>query len=87
MKTYKINEDKLKSYIWDKWKNFECTCCKVNNWHIWDEVYELRAFRWGNMHVWWVPIVPIIPITCNNCWNTIFINAIVSQLLDNNQDG
>jgi len=82
MSNYKIDTDKLKEFIWKKWKNFSCTCCKENNWNISNEAYELRAFRW-DMIVWGIPIVPIIPITCNNCWNTIFINAVISKILDN----
>lgn len=84
MSDYKIDINKVQKFIWNKWKNFQCTCCNENNWHISDEAYELRAFRWGNMVVWWVPIIPVVPVTCNNCGNTIFINAVVSKIIDNN---
>ena len=27
-------------------------------------------------------IVPVIPVTCSKCGNTVFINAIVANLLE-----
>lgn len=85
MEEFKINTDSLRESFSKKWKNFKCNCCEQNDWNIADEIYELRAFRWWNIIIWKIPIIPIIPVTCNNCWNTIFINAIVLKLIDNSK--
>jgi len=80
---HKINREKLLDFLNSKWKNNLCACCGQNNWHVWDEAYELRAFRWGNMVIWGAPIIPVVPIICNNCGNTLFVNAIMSWVIEN----
>lgn len=85
-KDYRIDQTKLLNFINQKRRNNICSCCWQNNRHVWIEAYELRAFRWGNMIVWWIPIIPLVPITCNNCWNTILVNAMVARLFDNKKD-
>ena len=43
---------------------------------------ELREFHGGDFVLGGSPIVPLAVLTCNNCGNTILINALVVGLLD-----
>ena len=74
----KINSEKVLNHLKDKWKGKPCPLCGVGNWNISDSVYELREFHDGNLVLGSGPIMPIVPVTCSNCGNTIMVNALLS---------
>lgn len=79
----KINGQELINYLNDKWHGARCPLCGEGNWSVTDKVFELREFNDGNF-VLGGPnsaITPVIPVTCANCGNTVFINALVTGLL------
>ena len=79
----KINGQELINYLNDKWHGVRCPLCGAGNWSVTDKVFELREFNDGNF-VLGGPngaITPVIPVTCANCGNTVFINALVTGLL------
>lgn len=46
------------------------------------QIFELREFNDGNFVLG--PnsaITPVIPVTCSNCGNTVFVNALIAGLL------
>lgn len=65
----------------DKWQDRPCPMCNNRKWSVQNKVFELREFRGGSLVLGGTPIVPIIPITCENCGNTILINAIKSGIV------
>lgn len=67
-------------FLNDKWKSNTCPYCGKQEWNVTESVFELREFNEGNLNVGG-PITPVIPITCQNCGNTVFINALTSGLL------
>jgi hypothetical protein len=56
--------------------------CGTGNWNVSDSIFELREYNQGNLVVGGGPIIPIIPITCDNCGNTVFVNAILAGLIE-----
>lgn len=59
--------------------------CQSGNWSVSSEVFELREFNGGNLVISGnSSIIPIIPITCSNCGNIIYINAILAGIIGNN---
>lgn len=44
-----------------------------------DTLFELRQFNEGSMVIGG-PLIPVIPISCGNCGNTVMINAIAAGL-------
>lgn len=82
----KLNTDqlgKLNSFIKENWKPpATCNVCKSNNWNIADSVYELREFHGGGLVVGGGGggIVPLCPVTCNTCGNTVLINPLVAGI-------
>lgn len=78
----KINSEKFLNHLKEKWKGQSCPLCGVGNWNVSDSVYELREFHDGNLVIGSGPIVPIVPVTCSNCGNTIMVNALLSGAVE-----
>ena len=81
----KVDSEKLVSHLKEKWKGQNCTMCKTGNWTVSDTIFEIREYNDGNLILGAGPLVPIVPITCDNCGNTLFINAIKAGLVDPNK--
>lgn len=70
-------------FINSKWTNRICPMCGCREWSATEKVFELREFNDGNI-VLGGPnnaITPVIPVTCKDCGNTVFINALTTGLL------
>jgi len=84
-----IESKKLIDHLTNKWVDNKCPLCATNRWNISDKIYELREYNEGTL-VLGGTIVPLIPVTCQNCGNTVFINSIVigiTKLEKGNKDG
>lgn len=75
-----IDSEKLIQHLKTKWAGRNCPLCNKGNWNVSDKVYELREFHGGNLIIGGTPIVPVLPVTCDNCGNTILVNSIVAGL-------
>ncbi|AKH10535.1 hypothetical protein OEA30_005248 [Escherichia coli] len=84
-----VKSDQIIKYLSEKWGGSKCPLCKKGRWNVSDKIFELREFHEGNVVIGAGPIVPIIPVTCDNCGNVVLVNAIISGCLsaDNKQDG
>ena len=66
----------MMDFITSKWRPPRaCSVCGTNSWNLEQRLAELRFLSLGGFFVGG-PVVPLIVITCNNCGNTIFINAM-----------
>ena len=64
------------------WGN-ACAVCKQSHWNISDTIFELREFQSGNLVIGSQSIIyPVIAMTCANCGNTVFLNAIIMGVLE-----
>lgn len=54
--------------------------CGNGPWSVQDRVYQLSEFHQGSMVVGG-PLIPLVPVTCNNCGYTIVVNAILAGAL------
>ncbi|RXK48849.1 hypothetical protein [Aquirufa rosea] len=81
----KIESEKLLNHLKEKWQGRPCPMCGVGNWNVSDTIFELREFNQGNLVMGGGPIFPVIPVTCDNCGNSVFINAIVTKLVEQNK--
>lgn len=69
-------------FLNDKWHGAVCPLCNCSEWNVSDQIFELREFKDGNLALdKGTAIVPIIPVTCKNCGNTVLINALHAKLL------
>lgn len=72
------------AYLNSKWKNQTCPMCGNRAWNVTeDKIFELREFNDGNLVVGGPgsSIYPVIPVTCGNCGNTIFVSALSTGLM------
>jgi hypothetical protein len=53
----------------------KCASCGNNRWEISDRVFEMREFEGGNLVVGG-SIYPVIPVTCTQCGQAMFFNAL-----------
>jgi len=77
-----FDSEKFLTHLKEKWEGRACPLCGVGNWNISDSVFELREYHGGNLVIGAGPIVPIVPVTCSNCGNTIMINALLSGAVE-----
>jgi len=57
-----------------------CPLCQKQAWNLENEIWELREFNMGNLIVGG-QVFPVVPLICTNCGNTLFINAVLSGVL------
>lgn len=54
-----------------------CVLCNNQSWEISDKIFELREFQGGDFAIGkGSTILPVIPMNCSRCGNTMFINAL-----------
>ena len=78
----KVNIEKVIQHLNSKWGNRPCPMCGSNSWNVSDKVYELREFHGGNLVLGSGPIFPVIPVSCNNCGNSVMVNALMSGAIE-----
>ena len=82
MKLNPEQSEKALAFIKSKWKPpIKCSCCGSNNWSVTSNVFQLISYTAAGSPVGG-PVVPLFPVTCNNCGNTILINAIIAGLVE-----
>jgi hypothetical protein len=55
----------------------KCNICSSDEWSASDTIFEVREFQGGSLIIGGnQSIYPVIPISCNKCGNTVFINAL-----------
>jgi hypothetical protein len=82
MKLSEEDYKKITQHIAEKWQApVACPVCRKNNWSVSQEVLELREFHGGSMVVGGnSAIVPITPVTCSSCGNTVLFNPLVAGI-------
>ncbi|WP_300030600.1 hypothetical protein [Candidatus Thioglobus sp.] len=77
----KLQHDKLTKHLAEKWKApVSCAVCGKNDWNVSDGLYELREFHGGSMVIGGSALIPVSPVTCNNCGNTVLINPLIAGI-------
>ncbi|MBI1303247.1 MAG: hypothetical protein GC172_05615 [Phycisphaera sp.] len=76
MDSPKIDATKVISFLNEKWQGRPCPLCGNRRWSVQDAAFELRQFHGGNFVLGGGAIIPLVPVTCENCGYTALINAI-----------
>jgi hypothetical protein len=80
-------KSKLVRFIEARWRGTrECAVCGTSKWDLNDRIFELREFHGGNLVVGG-QLIPVVNVTCSNCGNTIFINAIKAGVVESQPKG
>jgi len=83
----KANVEKVIQHLNQKWGSRPCPMCGSNSWNVSDKIYELREFQEGHLVIGNGPIFPVIPVSCNNCGNSVMVNALLSGAIDRSSLG
>lgn len=75
-----IAKEKLDRYL-KKIRGPICPLCGEQDWNVTAKVFQVTEFHYNKMQIGG-PAIPIIPITCSNCGNTYFVNALIAKLID-----
>lgn len=54
--------------------------CGKGSWTALDSTYQLSEYNEGSL-VLGGPLVPVVPVTCGSCGNTVLVNAIVAHVV------
>lgn len=55
--------------------------CESIIWIVTDKVYEFREFNEGNESLENCSIFPVVPVSYNECENSIMINGLISAAI------
>ena len=63
-----------------------CPVCRNHRWNVNSLIIESREFIGGDITLGG-SIMPFIPLTCQTCGNTLFLNAMSLGFVNNNGNG
>lgn len=78
----KVNREKLIATINEKWQTKMCPMCGKNNWTIDTNMMTMLGVGEDKSINLGGKILPVVPITCNECGNTIFVNPLAIGCVD-----
>jgi hypothetical protein len=58
-----------------------CPLCRNTTWDTLDIVFELKSYAPEGEREEEQTVMPLVPLTCKNCGNTILINVIAAGVL------
>lgn len=74
----RLNNEKFIEMLNQKWSTKVCPMCGVNSWTVAENIYTLAMVEeTGSIHLG-KNLLPLIPVICDNCGNTILVNAKVT---------
>jgi hypothetical protein len=76
----KFDGGKVIAHLSAKWSGRSCPMCQVGNWSVQESTYQLLEFNQGGL-VLGGPVIPVIPVMCSNCGNTLLVNAITAGIV------
>ena len=76
----KVDDKKAIAHLRAKWGERACPMCGVGNWSVNESTFQLTEFNQGSIIIGG-PVVPVLPVICMNCGNTVLINAITAGLV------
>jgi hypothetical protein len=67
----------------EKWQSRPCPMCQKGPWSVGTNTFQLTEFHDGAVIIGSGPLVPVIPVTCVNCGNTVLVNALLTGSIKN----
>ena len=80
----KVQQERMDAYL-KKINGSPCPLCGQKRWQISNTVFQAIEFDTKGL-ILGGGAYPIVPLTCMNCGNTYFINALVADLIDRPTD-
>lgn len=79
----KINNEKVLNELIDKWDNKPCPFCG-GNWIVSNKIFKISEYKNESLINLDNLIQPVVPITCDNCGNTVLVNPLVLKAIKGN---
>lgn len=76
----RVESDKLDLLI-NNLLPYTCPLCKKGQWIVTPDIFFLSEYQSTKFGIGG-KAYPVLPIVCDVCGNTIFINAIIANLID-----
>lgn len=82
----KVNNENLINKLNEKWQGINCPYCQTSTWTVDPtivtpiEVDENKGMKIGGR------FQPLIPVSCRNCGNTVFVNGLILGCIDDIKD-
>ena len=76
----RVDKKRLDAYL-ERIHGTTCPLCGNIHWEIADTIFQAIEFDHKGILINGSSF-PMVPLTCINCGNTYFINALVSKLID-----
>ena len=75
---YKVDSKKVEEYLREKWGPLRaCPMCEEKRWFVPDSTFQLLELDQGGI-VLGGSAIPVLPVICSKCGNTVLINAILA---------
>lgn len=58
----------------------QCPMCGTKSWSVQDSTFQVSELNPAGLVVGG-PIIPVIPVICSNCGNTVLVNAITAGIV------
>ena len=75
------DSDKFIEQMKEKWKDVACPMCQSQNWSISATIFLLPQYK-DKKVILDDKIFPVIPVSCQNCGNTVLVSAIISGMIE-----
>jgi len=77
----KVNATEFIRYLKENWKGKPCLMCGGTDWKIQAAVFQLIPYGEENLFIG-SPNVPVVPVVCTQCGNTLLVSAKIAGLVD-----
>ena len=78
-----MSKDEIKNlleFLRRKWRDGRCPMCRSANFNVEEDTYQLMRYGGGSVVIGG-PVVPVVPVICTNCGNTVLVNAIIAGVI------
>lgn len=85
------DQAKLFDFLQSRWKDQRCPMCGRDDWAVQTALFALLALH-DKRDALAIPprkptvsaedVVPVVPVVCKHCGNTVLVNAIVAKLVE-----
>jgi hypothetical protein len=72
-----FESESVLKFLSDKWQGRGCPMCGQGPWNVQNRTFQLTEFHQGNLVIGG-PLIPVIPVSCQNCGHTVLVNAIIA---------
>lgn len=69
-------KEELLNKLSEKWNNAQCPYCGSKHWTVDPNIMTLSP-TYSRPHKEGIELLPVVAVTCQECGNTVLVNAVV----------